>query len=163
MVYVNTEVCNGCGDCVSVCPNDAMILQNNHAFIDQELCQGCAVCVDSCPQGAILTGEPDPVRKEVIKIPSTTPAERIAGLEQPSHTPLRNALLPTIGAVLMWTGRELVPRVADLTLGYLDRRIQLSKSVPRQAFARRSNRQVSRSAPGGGRGRRRQRRRRNKF
>jgi ferredoxin len=160
MVYVNAEVCNGCGECVSVCPNGAMILEDNHAFIDQELCQECEVCVDSCPQGAILTGEPTPIEGEVIKVPSATPAEIVAMPEQPYHISLQNAILPTIGSALMWTGRELLPRVADLALEYLDRRVQSSQSAPTQKFVRQRNCQVSRPLRGGGRGRRRQRRRR---
>jgi hypothetical protein len=61
----------------------------------------------------------------------------------------------------LWTGQELVPRVADLALGYLDRWIQSSQSTPTQSFVRRRNRQPSRPTRGDGRGRRRRHRRRN--
>jgi ferredoxin len=158
MVFVNTEFCNGCGDCVSVCPNGAMILQNNHAFIDQELCQGCEICVDSCLQGAILIGERAPIGSEVIKIPSVAPKEIATVPEQYHHTSLQNAILPTIGSALMWTARELIPRLADLALGYVDRRIQSSHPIPIQTLERQRN--SPDSIPMHGRRRRKRRRRR---
>jgi len=162
MVTINPDICNGCGDCVRECPNNAIFLQNNHAFIDQERCQECEICLDFCPRGAILTGEPALIRNEVIRIPSVAPVEtHVEQQLQPRHTPLRDSILPALGAALLWTGRELVPRVADLALGYLDRRIQSTPSTPAQKVMRPSSRQVSRPARGGGSGRRRRRRRRN--
>lgn len=158
MVFVNTEMCNGCGECVSVCPNGAMILQNNRAFIDQELCKGCEICVDSCLQGAILTDERAPTGSEVIKIPSAAPKEIAAVPEQYHHTSLQNAILPTIGSALMWTGRELIPRLADLALRYMDRRIQSSHPIPTKTLKRQRNRQDSMPMQGSRRRKRRRRR-----
>ena len=159
MVFVNTEACNGCGECISICPSGAILLQNNHAFIDQELCQECESCVDSCPQGAILVGEPVPIGNKVIKIPSTT-SEQIYPVYQFQHTPLKNAFLPIIGSALLWTGRELVPRLADLALRYFDQRVQSPQSVPTQKLERSHNRLVF--LPMQRPGRHRQRRRRNR-
>lgn len=124
MIFVNNEVCNGCGECVSVCPTGAMILQNNHAFIDQELCQGCDVCVDTCPQGAILVRESTQIGSEVIKIPSAAPLEFIEVSEQPLLTSLQNTVLPAIGSALLWMGREVLPRLANVAIDYLDRQIR---------------------------------------
>jgi NAD-dependent dihydropyrimidine dehydrogenase PreA subunit len=126
-MYVSADLCNGCGECVSVCPNGALTLQNQRVFIDQELCQACEVCVDSCPQGAILTGEPALTRSEVVKISSAVPVEIVAEPAEPRHSTLRDVALPAIGSALLWTGREIVPRLADLAIDYLDQRIQAPK------------------------------------
>lgn len=61
--YIDTETCNGCGKCVSVCPVEAMTLisannPNNPnlkvAKVDEDLCLGCAVCVRACSQKSII-------------------------------------------------------------------------------------------------------------
>ncbi|RLG22267.1 ferredoxin [Methanosarcinales archaeon] len=49
---VLVERCVGCGECVVVCPNRAMSLQDK-AHIDLEKCSGCAVCMRTCRYGAI--------------------------------------------------------------------------------------------------------------
>ena len=50
--------CVGCGACESVCPWEAIAL-NEHgvAEVDEALCQGCGACVDSCPQEIIRLHE----------------------------------------------------------------------------------------------------------
>ena len=54
--------CIGCGMCVSICPFDAIALnQNGVAEVDEAKCQGCGACVLECPQGIIrlhATGSP---------------------------------------------------------------------------------------------------------
>ena len=46
--------CIGCGMCVSICPFEAVAL-NEHgvAEVDESLCRGCGACVTECPQGII--------------------------------------------------------------------------------------------------------------
>jgi RnfABCDGE-type electron transport complex B subunit len=46
--------CIGCGKCLEVCPFDAIILENNLAFIDSDKCKLCRKCVSVCPTGSIL-------------------------------------------------------------------------------------------------------------
>lgn len=158
MVIINDTDCNGCGECVDVCPNGALILQNNHAFINQEFCQGCEICLDACPQGAILTGEHHPVASEVIRIPAVPEREPSWLTETAEPIPLREMVFPAISSVLVWTGRELVPRLADFALGVLDRRIQTANSVPNNQYPMQHSRNFSTSTRGRRRGRRRQRR-----
>ena len=50
---VDTEKCDGCGECVEACPLDAIQIQDDHAMIDEETCSDCAACVDVCPNEAI--------------------------------------------------------------------------------------------------------------
>jgi len=45
--------CIGFGDCVGVCPSDAICIENNLARIDPRKCTGCALCVKACPTGVI--------------------------------------------------------------------------------------------------------------
>jgi len=161
MITVNDIACNGCGDCTDVCPTGAIIFQNNHAFIDQDLCEGCEVCIDACPQGAILAVEKLPVRREVIRIPAMTADHPASQMETNERAAIGDMVLPAIGSMLLWTGRELAPRLANLALGYLDRWTQSSQSAPKDEPGARRNSQVSMSMRGGGGGRRKRRRRKN--
>lgn len=45
--------CIGLGDCVSVCPQEAICLENGMAHIDARLCIGCGLCAKTCPRGII--------------------------------------------------------------------------------------------------------------
>ena len=161
MVYVNDAICNGCGECIEVCPTGALILQTNHAFIDQDLCLECYACVESCPQGAIILSAEMPINQDVIKIPEAVPDYSVSQIQHSEQISVRDMILPTISSMLLWTGRELVPRLADMALGYLDRRIQSSQSAPMQKLDMRRRSQVSMSEREGRRKRLRQRRRRN--
>ncbi|MCP1661685.1 MAG: DUF362 domain-containing protein [Methanocalculus sp. MSAO_Arc1] len=44
--------CEGCGGCVSACPENAIIFEGA-ARIDPDTCIGCGICVDICPESAI--------------------------------------------------------------------------------------------------------------
>ena len=61
--HIDETTCNGCGQCVSVCPVEAMILVSANdpknpkmkvAKVDEDLCLGCAVCVRNCAQNSII-------------------------------------------------------------------------------------------------------------
>ncbi len=45
--------CLGFGDCASVCPNNAICIENGIAHIDKRLCVGCGLCVNACPNQLI--------------------------------------------------------------------------------------------------------------
>ena len=50
--------CIGCGACVSVCPFDAICINDNGvAEVDETKCQGCGACASECPQGIIRLHE----------------------------------------------------------------------------------------------------------
>jgi len=134
MITVQTERCNGCGVCVDACPNGAILLQNGVALISQDLCQECEACLDVCPQGALVFQEQMEPAVEVIHIPATPPAPA---------TPLqtvasRSGFWPAVGTFLLWTGRELGPRLAEIALNYFDQRVQATESgvkVERMPYA----------------------------
>lgn len=51
---IDKSSCNSCGDCISVCPSDAIEYNlEGKAVIDQSKCTSCGECITVCPQGAI--------------------------------------------------------------------------------------------------------------
>jgi len=52
---INQDKCNGCGLCVTVCCNNALILVNDViTIIELVECDWCADCEAVCPTGAIV-------------------------------------------------------------------------------------------------------------
>jgi len=49
---IDTANCNGCGDCIAICPVDAISLINGKAEVTDE-CIGCGACEMQCQQEAI--------------------------------------------------------------------------------------------------------------
>lgn len=45
--------CIGLGDCVNVCPQNAICIENGIAHIDTRKCIGCGLCAKTCPRGII--------------------------------------------------------------------------------------------------------------
>lgn len=60
-VIVDIEKCQGCEECLTSCPFEAIVMKEGKAFIN-EYCQVCMACISVCPEGAILE-----VEKEVTK------------------------------------------------------------------------------------------------
>ncbi|MEW6570768.1 MAG: FAD-binding protein [Nitrospirota bacterium] len=59
-LIVDTNKCTGCGECLSSCPFDAIVIKEGKAFIN-EYCEFCMTCINSCPEGAITeVAEKDP-------------------------------------------------------------------------------------------------------
>jgi ferredoxin len=50
---IDKNVCTGCGNCVEICPPQAISLEDNQAFIDIDLCEECGFCAAECPVDAI--------------------------------------------------------------------------------------------------------------
>jgi NADPH-dependent glutamate synthase beta subunit-like oxidoreductase/NAD-dependent dihydropyrimidine dehydrogenase PreA subunit len=59
--HVEPERCRGCGECVEVCPFDAVGLtaregtRESRALVDAFACRGCGLCGGVCPTGAITS------------------------------------------------------------------------------------------------------------
>ena len=109
MLTIELDRCDGCGDCVEVCPEGAIQLVGGLAQIDSKLCTECEVCVQACPTGAIRVARPVAVREE--------PAAAMVQRPRPS------ALATLAGATLSFIGSQLLPRAADAIIGTLDRRL----------------------------------------
>ena len=53
-VYINTELCKGCGFCVEFCPTDVLALENGVAVVvNIDACNRCQFCDHRCPDFAI--------------------------------------------------------------------------------------------------------------
>lgn len=50
---IDTGPCNGCGRCWLHCPEDAITIQGNNAFIDYDACSNCGDCYVWCNRGAV--------------------------------------------------------------------------------------------------------------
>ncbi|MFX0051270.1 MAG: ferredoxin family protein [Candidatus Hodarchaeota archaeon] len=51
------EKCNSCGWCISVCPHQIILLEDNKkaTIIKEEKCIECGACTLQCPAHAIIT------------------------------------------------------------------------------------------------------------
>jgi len=62
LIEVNSERCFSCGTCVSLCPVEAISIDNDKTVqFDKEKCLGssCSLCVDACPARAIKSVKPN--------------------------------------------------------------------------------------------------------
>jgi NAD-dependent dihydropyrimidine dehydrogenase PreA subunit len=58
------DECTGCGECVDVCPVDAVRIDGDFPTVDKDWCIGSGVCVDKCPTGAAkLKLRPDKINE----------------------------------------------------------------------------------------------------
>ena len=48
-----TSACLGYGDCMKVCPQEAISVEDGVARINPRKCVGCGICVRTCPNGII--------------------------------------------------------------------------------------------------------------
>ena len=51
---INAEICEQCGQCISVCRFDAI---SEDFIVDPVSCEGCTICSYVCPAGAIILEE----------------------------------------------------------------------------------------------------------
>jgi len=50
---INPEICTGCQKCITGCPQHAIEMKDNKAFILPEKCTNCRLCIPVCPVSAI--------------------------------------------------------------------------------------------------------------
>lgn len=156
MIVIDEARCTGCGVCLSLCPQEAIVLEAERAEIRQELCSGCGICASACPQGAIQEADLVPVTRLPAR-PEREPAVEVSSgrsvrvparprpLEvvrpSPSAIERRRAVAAAAGAV----GPVALDVLAWLASRWFRRGRSLERAAGRQDLA----------VPGPGRGRRR--------
>jgi len=149
-VRIDKERCDGCGECIAVCPQDALRIAEGIAQIDATRCDGCQDCLSACPQGAILL-----VVEETALQPMA--ADDLAE-SQPSRlsrlAPTAKKAAPWVGAALAFVGREVLPRLAQSLLDSWDRRRSESGTETSPSNTPANVTPPTQTASSGGRGRR---------
>jgi len=131
VIQINQELCSGCGTCVEACSGGAIQIMDQQAVISEALCTQCEACIDACPNGAI-THLSIPARSvSILVLPAAesrmVPARELAAL--PETTLPAQGLIPLAGAALTFLGREIVPRLADVLITALDRKLAQPKTT----------------------------------
>ncbi len=131
VIRVNQELCNGCGVCIDSCPFEAIRLVDQQAVITGALCTQCEACMSACSNGAI-TLLSVPVRSIPIVVPPSVESRMVPASTQtalpetatPTHSPT-----PLAGAALAYLGKEVTPRLVDVLLTTLERKIVQPKTA----------------------------------
>ncbi|MBD3343713.1 MAG: ferredoxin [Chitinivibrionales bacterium] len=58
MIKVKKNVCDVCGTCIRICPEDALLIIGELSC-DETRCTSCGRCVKICPLGALSCEKPE--------------------------------------------------------------------------------------------------------
>jgi ferredoxin len=123
MITVNQADCSGCGECVEVCPQEAIRLVAGHIEIDQTRCNDCGLCIDACPNGAL--------KHDQLMV--VQPAEIIpAGVGRTQ----RGGALSTVSSALAYIGTEILPWALPVVISFLEQRAAVDAGLPQQPLGR---------------------------
>lgn len=154
MVWIETEICTGCGACVDVCPAGALTLVDQVACVDEEKCTGCDACIDACPQGAIhavVVGEIVLAEERRVQVRE----------EKGRLTPAMDRYRPlaeTVGPALAVAGAGLVAKAARAVTSAVTRWLMSPGDKSQLAESAGPAEQITEPGSNGGRHTRRRRR-----
>ncbi|MHA1932350.1 MAG: indolepyruvate ferredoxin oxidoreductase subunit alpha [Promethearchaeota archaeon] len=79
---INSDVCNGCGQCIFICPVQAIQMIDKKAVVDEEKCVECSVCYRdaNCPVNAIRMKKLKWPREIRIPFSNVVATHRITGI-----------------------------------------------------------------------------------
>jgi len=102
--------CLGLGDCVAVCPNDAISIdpERKVAVIDPDKCTGCGLCVSRCPKHIIHLV---PADANIVYQCSYEPLRNIPGRERCDQGCLhcKKCFKACENGALIWNEEKAVP------------------------------------------------------
>lgn len=125
MFVLDKLVCAGCGVCEAECPTHALSMIDGVPTIDFSRCNGCQVCMETCPAGAIKAVEPpEPVLEDAREVAMVSLQDVQPVIAQQESYTRRRSIFPALGSVLPWTGREVLPRAAQLLLDHIIHRME---------------------------------------
>ena len=56
-VTVDAEKCDGCEECVGICPNECFEMADGKSSVNDNECEFCESCLGVCPSEAITITE----------------------------------------------------------------------------------------------------------
>ena len=90
--FVEEELCNGCKQCINVCPFGPIISKDDKVEVEDINCRGCGLCFSVCPSQAISVRHYKPEQFEAY----------IDSLLETKEVPTEGVFLPKILAFLCW-------------------------------------------------------------
>lgn len=117
LIQVDEEKCCACGTCLEVCSTGAISLETGKAVINRALCTQCEACIGACPSGALsLVLDAVPAKAE-NKVP-------VLVKKQPLLVQKQRPLAPWVGTTLAFLTQEILPRLVDVAVTALERRVE---------------------------------------
>jgi len=130
-IFINKELCDGCGECVEICPSEAIFMVDGKVRIDELLCTSCETCISLCPKKAIQKMSiPEPIVH--ISTTSRLPAQDLRVSEPMisavvASDPKPVSFIDKLGVALFALGREVLPYIGDGLTTILENRIASPK------------------------------------
>jgi ferredoxin len=59
LILIDPAKCRLSGECITICPQQAIFVKNGKAVIDQTKCDLDGMCIPACPMDAISMHEAD--------------------------------------------------------------------------------------------------------